>query len=343
MYEAYHDGNGPGFWAGLGLAGLGIADITGIPSIVEGLVGQRAFSNGHKMDPFDAGESVGSGLVNLLALIIGGARTLRGKPGGVDVKPPEVKPPEVKPPEAKPPDGKLPGGDPAGSLPRTFNDLLGQLSAKAQQAVAQQRQLRSPENMQQMENIGRKPDGTYDVNKANQAWGRKWMDDAQFQRELAKGVGDLTAKARGEIERIKNTCEDNDGTNRPNATVGDGTTEAALVEESRTGKAVGGVGSHAEKSTTAVRTLQDAVASLERLKPSLASDPGVTADINAAVARAHQRISALQSGLDVWNNRATLYPRIWYPNGKLRRPVGPVNPFLPHQPDDEHGDGGASP
>ncbi len=351
MYEAYHDGNGPGFWEGLGLVGLGITDVTGIPSIVEGLVGSRAFSNGHKMDPFDAGESVGTGLVNLIALIVGGARTLRSKPGGVNVKPlkvvpegksPEV-PPEVRPPEVTPPEGKLPEGNPAGSPPRTFGDLLGRLSARAQEAVAQQRQLRSPENMQQMENIGRNPDGTYDVSKANQAWERKWMDDARFQRELAKGVSELTAKARSEIERIKNTCEDNDGTNRPNATVGDGTTEAALVEEARTGQPVGGVGGHAEKAATAIRTLQEAVASLEHLKPSVASDPGVTADITAAIARANQRISALQGGLDVWNNRATLYPRTWYPSGQLRGPVGPVAPVPPHQPDDDHPDGGASP
>jgi len=351
MYEAYHDGNGPGFWEGLGLVGLGIADVTGIPSIVEGLVGARAFSNGHKLDPFDAGESVGSGLVNLIALIVGGARTLRGKPGGIDVKPleglPEGKPPEVlpdvKPPELKPPEGKLPEGNPAGSPPRAFGDLRVRLSAKAQEAVAQQRQLRSPENMQQMENIGRNPDGTYDVGKANQAWERKWMDDARFQRELAKGVADLTAKARGELERIKNTCDDNDGTNRPNATVGDGTTEAALVEEARTGRPVGGVGGHAEKAATAIRTLQEAVASLSHLKSAVASDPGVTADITAAIARASQRISALQGGLDVWNNRATLYPRIWYPNGQVRGPIGPVAPVPPHQPDHDHPDDGAPP
>ena len=38
-----------GFWSGLALVGLGIADITGIPSIVEGYVGGRAFNNGHPL------------------------------------------------------------------------------------------------------------------------------------------------------------------------------------------------------------------------------------------------------------------------------------------------------
>jgi hypothetical protein len=195
-YEAYHDGNGPGFWSGLALVGLGIADITGIPSIVEGCVGGRAFNNGHPLSPFDAGESVGSGLVNLLALIIGGGRALRGKPGGVTVKPldplppelpPEVKVPDIKPPDGnspdvKPPDGKTPDTVPDTTAPpRSFTELLNRLSTKAQEAVNQQRQLRSADNMAKMEGIGRNPDGTYDVAKANQAWEGKWMDGAKFE------------------------------------------------------------------------------------------------------------------------------------------------------------------
>jgi hypothetical protein len=356
-YEAYHDGNGPGFWSGLALVGLGIADITGIPSIVEGCVGGRAFNNGHPLSPFDAGESVGSGLVNLLALIIGGGRALRGKPGGVDVKPldplppelppevkvPDVKPPEVKAPDGKTPDGKTPDGVPDTTAPRSFADLLGRLSAKAQEAVSQQRQLRSVDNMAKIEGIGRHPDGTYDVAKANQAWESKWMDAAKFQRELARSVGDLGAKARLELNRLKNICDDNDGTNRPNAKVGDGTTEAALRSEAETGKPVGGVGGHAEKASNAVRTLQEIVSTLRGQKENLGPDPALVSDIDAAIARAVQRIAALRGGLDVWNNRATLYAKIWKPDGTLRGPVGPVSPSPPTPPDDhdhDHPDGG---
>ena len=110
--------------------------------------------------------------------------------------------------------------------------------------------------MAEMEGIGRNPDGTYDVAKANKAWEGKWMDDAKFQAARAKLVGELGTKARGELDQIKNICDDNDGTNRPNAKVGYGTTEAALRAEAETGKPVGDVGGHAEKATDAVRTLQ---------------------------------------------------------------------------------------
>ena len=43
-YCADHGGRGPSFWEGVGLVGLGIADLTGIPCIAEAAVGRRAFA-----------------------------------------------------------------------------------------------------------------------------------------------------------------------------------------------------------------------------------------------------------------------------------------------------------
>jgi hypothetical protein len=63
-------------------------------------------------------------------------------------------------------------------------------------------------------------------------------------------------------------------------------------------------------------------------------------EIDAAITRALQRIAALRDGLDVWNNRATLYPKIWNPDGTLRGPIGPVSPLPPTPPDQDHPDGG---
>jgi hypothetical protein len=195
--------------------------------------------------------------------------------------------------------------------------------------------------MAKMEGIGRQPDGTYDVAKANQAWESKWMDAAKFQRELARSVADLGAKARLELDQLKNLCNETDGTNRPNAKVGDGTTEAAVRAEAETGKPVGGVGGHAEKATNAVRTLQELVTTLRGWKQNLGPDPALVTEIDAAIARAVQRTAALRAGLDVWNNRATLYPKIWNPDGTLRNPVGPVSPLPPTPPDHDQPDGGA--
>ncbi|RLK55002.1 hypothetical protein CLV68_5394 [Actinokineospora cianjurensis] len=74
-YKADHGGNGPGFLAGLGLVGLGIADLTGIPYIVEAAVGQRAFAP-TGMSDFERWERGTQGVVNLALLVAGGAKKL---------------------------------------------------------------------------------------------------------------------------------------------------------------------------------------------------------------------------------------------------------------------------
>jgi hypothetical protein len=63
-FYADNPGQDAGFWRGLGLVGLGIADLTGIPYIVEGIVGQRAF--GKKLTDAERGERIGMGIVFLL-------------------------------------------------------------------------------------------------------------------------------------------------------------------------------------------------------------------------------------------------------------------------------------
>ncbi|CAB3807808.1 hypothetical protein LMG28614_06674 [Paraburkholderia ultramafica] len=131
------NGRGPGFWEGLALVGLGIADVTGIPQVVEGIVGYRAFAEHNpdgtlkaKMSDFDRAEMITSGLFQLLTLGLG-ARAFKGKFGGKsvppDINPPEVKPPEVKPPEVKPPEEKppevVPKAPPKVRVVRTGNNV----------------------------------------------------------------------------------------------------------------------------------------------------------------------------------------------------------------------------
>ena len=77
-FYADNPGEDAGFWRGLGLVGLGIADLTGIPFIVEALVGQRAF--GDTMETAERTERFGMGIVFLGAAILGGIR--RGKARG---------------------------------------------------------------------------------------------------------------------------------------------------------------------------------------------------------------------------------------------------------------------
>jgi hypothetical protein len=137
-----NNGRSPGFWEGAALVGLGIADLTGIPQIIEGAVGERAFSNGHKLTDFQRGELVGGGVVQLVASVaavfglISGKPTI--KPGDIkpgDIKPGEVKPGEVKPGELKPGEiepgevkpGERGAADPAALRSQKLNELADKL------------------------------------------------------------------------------------------------------------------------------------------------------------------------------------------------------------------------
>lgn len=274
-------------------------------------------------DRWDRGLLANMFIVGLLHLLFAKPHQSRvrvPRPGEpVPERPPGTHEP-ARPPEPAP-----------GAPPRLFSELMGRLSAKAREAHEQQRQLRSEENMRQMEEMGRQPDGTYDVDAANRGWERKWMDPERFARARARGAADAEAKANDQIDRVNNTCRDNDGTGRnPENPVGDGTTEAAVRREAETGRPVGRR-SHAQKAAEAARTLQDAVERLRQLRPAI-SDPDVLSRIDAAIARATERISRLQEGLRVWDERATRYPDVWYPNGQPRVPGFPMPPHVPDHP-----------
>jgi hypothetical protein len=104
MFKAYN-GRSPGLGEGTLLVLLGIADVTGIPKIVEGIAGKRAFSNGHEMSKFESGESVGSGIIEFLGFLVmarGIKGGLKGKGGTETADPNATKP--VDPNATKPVD-----------------------------------------------------------------------------------------------------------------------------------------------------------------------------------------------------------------------------------------------
>jgi hypothetical protein len=119
-YRQDHNGEEPGIWAKIGLGLLGIADLTGIPFLIEGIAGQRI--TGGKLEGFARGERIGMGLVFTIASLVTLGKFLfrpKGPAAPPEIKPPpEVKPPGVKPPEVKPPE-EAPPETPAvpGKLP----------------------------------------------------------------------------------------------------------------------------------------------------------------------------------------------------------------------------------
>jgi hypothetical protein len=102
-FYADNPGQNAGFWRGLGLVTLGILDLTGIPFIIEGLVGQRAF--GKELKGFERWERLGMGLVFLGGFLVAAKNLLRGKPK------PDVKEPSGRRFVGEPGSGKeAPGG-----------------------------------------------------------------------------------------------------------------------------------------------------------------------------------------------------------------------------------------
>jgi hypothetical protein len=105
-FYADNPGQDAGILRGLALVGLGVADLTGIPFIVEGVVGQRAF--GAEMSTFDSMERLGMGIVFLGAVLVSAKNLLRGKPK------PDERPPARNLPEQGTETGAKPAAGRAG-------------------------------------------------------------------------------------------------------------------------------------------------------------------------------------------------------------------------------------
>lgn len=80
-----HQGQGPNWWQAIGLTLLGILDITGIPFIIEGIVGQTI--TGLDLNDATAGERLGGGIVALAAFVFSvfkGVKWIRSRNAPVD-------------------------------------------------------------------------------------------------------------------------------------------------------------------------------------------------------------------------------------------------------------------
>jgi hypothetical protein len=240
--------------------------------------------------------------------------------------PPRVEPPKVEPPKTEPPKTE----PPKPVIPRTLAELRAALNERAGRAFEQQQQLLTDQRFKQMTDGLKNADGTFNVDKANQFFEKKLLPEDQFKakvEEQAKTFGERSQKA---AEKIKNICDETDGTNRPDATVGDGTTEAALSQEASTGKPVGGRG-HAIKARDAIRDLRRNINEIETNR-RFVQDETIRAEGEAAVARANQRIAKMEPALNEWNNRVANHPDAWNADGTSKttpnfpKDPGPMKP-----------------
>jgi len=145
----------------------------------------------------------------------------------------------------------------------------------------------------------------------------------QQQREQQAAA---EAHAEEQVERINNLCDYTDGTKHPEASIGDGSTEAVLREEIRTGEPIKSAEGHYMKTEESIHGLRAALEELNEARP-LIDDPVKLEAIDDAIARANDRIAKLESAWNEWQQRATTHPDVFNPDGTSK-----VTPDWPSHP-----------
>jgi len=242
-----------------------------------------------------------------LALIALGVRAARGArvPGRPPVERP-VEPP--KPPEKpQPPEPVI--------QPKSFYDSL---SPKAKAAYDQQKALGNEKMLNQIEEGTKNADGSYDVAKANKILESKHLDEAGLNNAKQAKEQKATQNADKLIKEVDNIVKETDGTNRPNAKIGDGTSEAALMAEIADGEPKGSPEGHYQKVADYTQVLKKKQAALQEQRKNI-SDPAKQAEIDQSIKDAQDRIDKMQPAIDAWNDRATTNPAKWNPDGTSKK------------------------
>ncbi len=204
----------------------------------------------------------------------------------------------------------------------SLDALYGQLTEKARKSFDQQRQLHSHERFSQMEVAYKNAtDGEYDVLKANAFFEKKHLSDADFQARLKVLKESFHAKSKEISGRLKNVVNETNGVNRPNASLGNGSTEAALDQELLDGAPWKCGDGHHGKIATAIKTLQLGIDDLQRLREHI-TDPKALSEVDEMIQSATARIAAMRPALDRWNQRARTHPKTWNPDGTSKNKPG---------------------
>ncbi len=155
---------------------------------------------------------------------------------------------------------------------------------------------------------------------------RQEIDQRVQQRAEERAQAEAAERAAVEAaeeaqRRLENICDETDGTNRPDAVIGDGTTEAALLEEIQQGRPLGSPQGHHIKAAEAVTGLENALEDLQAARPQV-QDPAIGAALDQTIARATERLARLRAAVEAWNRRAQTNPGVFNPDGSSRVQAG---------------------
>jgi hypothetical protein len=155
---------------------------------------------------------------------------------------------------------------------------------------------------------------TYDVGRADRFFEGKWLPEPEYQAKLVKLEADTLKKAHQNIGAIRNAVADTNGTNRPGSTLGDGTSEAALLWEIQKGKPYKSDEGHYLKIANALDGIQKAIAVLRQCR-AIIRDPQKIAEIDGAIESGAMRIDSMRPALEKWNTRVIEHPAVWNTDG----------------------------
>jgi hypothetical protein len=171
--------------------------------------------------------------------------------------------------------------------------------------------------------------GKYDKAKADGIWSKKAMADDKFAEEFKKketaDVNSVTAR----IAQIEHLCDETDGTNRPGS-VGDGTSEWALLWEAEHGEPFRSPAGHAYKLSDYCKVLNEGLAEIQAKQGAVKDDP-TKAQIAAITLRATTRIGKMKAALLIWNARVATYPAMWNADGTSKLAPPGVDPLAKGQ------------
>lgn len=187
--------------------------------------------------------------------------------------------------------------------PRTISALTAALSSKAADAL---NAFRTSAGDRAVEGRNRRflsGDGVYDVGAAEAYWTS--VAGANVARAITQADQHLTS--------IRNILRETSSAGRPDASVGDGSSEGALDHEARTGQPVGGKG-HSRKVRDSLSGLRDRVRQLKTLKGKI-DDAAKLEEIDGVIADAEAKIVKMSAALRVWDTRVGSFPAKWNDDG----------------------------
>ena len=206
-----------------------------------------------------------------------------------------------------------PGDAGMANPPRTLSELRSQLGREGQEGFDQAMELNGENAVEGMARRFKNADGTYDVEAANQFCRDRALPPEEDQQRLDAREARASQQAQQDIDRIDNIIRETSPEGRPDATIGDGTSEAALLNETNTGQPVGGKG-HSLKVRDSLNGLRNAIRSLETAMTRI-RDSSVLSRIEAALQRAQVKIRSMEPAERAWSNRISDHPDVWNADG----------------------------